>query len=153
MSRYSTLTLDDGAVLRNCKSQHYDGGAAGLYTSTSEFVMNGTARMEDNEADYGGGVYIGNILASFTMNGGTIANNTATKYGGGVYCEANKQYGSNDTAKINLNGGTITGNTAGIAGGGVYFGGMTTCKVAGTVNITGNTQGDDKAASLSLIHI
>ena len=24
---------------------------------------------------------------------------------------------------------------------------MTTCKVAGTVNITGNTQGDDKAAS------
>lgn len=147
LSQYSTLTLDDGAVLRNCKSQHYDGGAAGLYTSTSEFVMNGTARMEDNEADYGGGVYIGNILASFTMNGGTIANNTATKYGGGVYCEANKQYGSNDTAKINLNGGTITGNTAGIAGGGVYFGGMTTCKVAGTVNITGNTQGDDKAAS------
>ena len=147
LSRYSTLTLDDGAVLRNCKSQHYDGGAAGLYTSTSEFVMNGTARMEDNEADYGGGVYIGNILASFTMNGGTIANNTATKYGGGVYCEASKQYGSEDTAKINLNGGTITGNTAGIAGGGVYFGGMTTCKVAGTVNITGNTQGDDKSAS------
>ena len=147
LSRYSTLTLDDGAVLRNCKSQHYDGGAAGLYTSTSEFVMNGTARMEDNEADYGGGVYIGNILASFTMNGGTIANNTATKYGGGVYCEASKRYGSEDTAKINLNGGTITGNTAGIAGGGVYFGGMTTCKVAGTVNITGNTQGDDKAAS------
>lgn len=147
LSRYSTLTLDDGAVLRNCKSQHYDGGAAGLYTSTSEFVMNGTARMEENEADYGGGVYIGNILASFTMNGGTIANNTATKYGGGVYCEASKRYGSEDTAKINLNGGTITGNTAGIAGGGVYFGGMTTCKVAGTVNITGNTQGDDKAAS------
>lgn len=147
LSRYSTLTLDDGAVLRNCKSQYYDGGAAGLYTSTSEFVMNGTARMEDNEADYGGGVYIGNILASFTMNGGTIANNTATKYGGGVYCEASKRYGSEDTAKINLNGGTITGNTAGIAGGGVYFGGMTTCKVAGTVNITGNTQGDDKAAS------
>lgn len=147
VSRYSTLTLDDGAVLRNCKSQHYDGGAAGLYTSTSEFVMNGTARMEDNEADYGGGVYIGNILASFTMNGGTIANNTATKYGGGVYCEASKRYGSEDTAKINLNGGTITGNTAGIAGGGVYFGGMTTCKVAGTVNITGNTQGDDKTAS------
>lgn len=147
VSRYGTLTLDDGAVLRNCKSQYYAGGAVGLFTGTSEFVMNGTARMEDNEADYGGGVYVANILAAFTMNGGTIANNTATKYGGGVYCEANKQYGSNDTAKINLNGGTITGNTAGIAGGGVYFGGMTTCKVAGTVNITGNTQGDDKAAS------
>ena len=81
--RYSTLTLDDGAVLRNCKSQHYDGGAAGLYTSTSEFVMNGTARMEDNEADYGGGVYIGNILASFTMNGGTISHNQALANGGG----------------------------------------------------------------------
>lgn len=147
VSRYGTLTLDDGAVLRNCKSQYYAGGAVGLFAGTSEFVMNGTARMEDNEADYGGGVYVANILAAFTMNGGTIANNTATKYGGGVYCEANKQYGSNDTAKINLNGGTITGNTAGIAGGGVYFGGMTTCKVAGTVNITGNTQGDDKAAS------
>lgn len=147
VNRYGTLTLDDGAVLRNCKSQYYAGGAVGLFAGTSEFVMNGTARMEDNEADYGGGVYVANILAAFTMNGGTIANNTATKYGGGVYCEANKQYGSNDTAKINLNGGTITGNTAGIAGGGVYFGGMTTCKVAGTVNITGNTQGDDKAAS------
>lgn len=147
VSRYGTLTLDDGAVLRNCKSQYYAGGAVGLFAGTSEFVMNGAARMEDNEADYGGGVYVANILAAFTMNGGTIANNTATKYGGGVYCEANKQYGSEDTAKINLNGGTITGNTAGIAGGGVYFGGMTTCKVAGTVNITGNTQGDDKAAS------
>ena len=146
VSRYGTLTLEDGAVLRNCKSQYYAGGAVGLFAGTSEFVMNGTARMEDNEADYGGGVYVANILAAFTMNGGTIANNTATKYGG-VYCEARKQYGSNDTAKINLNGGTITGNTAGIAGGGVYFGGMTTCKVAGTVNITGNTQGDDKAAS------
>ena len=146
VSRYGTLTLDDGAVLRNCKSQYYAGGAVGLFAGTSEFVMNGTARMEDNEADYGGGVYVANILAAFTMNGGTIANNTATKYGG-VYCEANKQYGSEDTAKINLNGGTMTGNTAGIAGGGVYFGGMTTCKVAGTVNITGNTQGDDKAAS------
>ena len=146
VSRYGTLTLDDGAVLRNCKSQYYAGGAVGMFAGTSEFVMNGTARMEDNEADYGGGVYVANILAAFTMNGGTIANNTATKYGG-VYCEANKQYGSEDTAKINLNGGTITGNTAGIAGGGVYFGGMTTCKVAGTVNITGNTQGDDKAAS------
>lgn len=146
VSRYGTLTLDDGAVLRNCKSQYYAGGAVGLFAGTSEFFMNGTARMEDNEADYGGGVYVANILAAFTMNGGTIANNTATKYGG-VYCEANKQYGSEDTAKINLNGGTITGNTAGIAGGGVYFGGMTTCKVAGTVNITGNTQGDDKAAS------
>lgn len=146
VSRYGTLTLDDGAVLRNCKSQYYAGGAVGLFAGTSEFVMNGAARMEDNEADYGGGVYVANILAAFTMNGGTIANNTATKYGG-VYCEANKQYGSEDTAKINLNGGTITGNTAGIAGGGVYFGGMTTCKVAGTVNITGNTQGDDKAAS------
>lgn len=146
VSRYGTLTLDDGAVLRNCKSQYYAGGAVGLFAGTSEFVMNGTARMEDNEADYGGGVYVANILAAFTMNGGTIANNTATKYGG-VYCEANKQYGSEDTAKTNLNGGTITGNTAGIAGGGVYFGGMTTCKVAGTVNITGNTQGDDKAAS------
>lgn len=147
VSRYGTLTLEDGAVLRNCKSQYYAGGAVGLFAGTSEFVMNGTARMEDNEADYGGGVYVANILAAFTMNGGTIANNTARKYGGGVYCEANKQYGSEDTAKINLNGGTITGNTAGIAGGGVYFGGMTTCKVAGTVNITGNTQGDDKAAS------
>ena len=147
VSRYGTLTLEDGAVLRNCKSQYYAGGAVGLFAGTSELVMNGTARMEDNEADYGGGVYVANILAAFTMNGGTIANNTARKYGGGVYCEANKQYGSNDTAKINLNGGTITGNTAGIAGGGVYFGGMTTCKVAGTVNITGNTQGDDKAAS------
>ena len=147
VSRYGTLTLEDGAVLRNCKSQYYAGGAVGLFAGTSEFVMNGTARMEDNEADYGGGVYVANILAAFTMNGGTIANNTARKYGGGVYCEANKQYGSNDTAKINLNGGTITGNTAGIAGGGVYFGGMNTCKVAGTVNITGNTQGDDKAAS------
>lgn len=84
VSRYGTLTLDDGAVLRNCKSQYYAGGAVGLFAGTSEFAMNGTARMEDNEADYGGGV---------------------------------------------------------------YFGGMTTCKVAGTVNITGNTQGDDKAAS------
>lgn len=46
-------------MLRNCKSQHYDGGAAGLFAGTSEFVMNGTARMENNEADYGGGVYIG----------------------------------------------------------------------------------------------
>ena len=43
VSRYGTLTLEDGAVLRNCKSQYYAGGAVGLFAGTSEFVMNGTA--------------------------------------------------------------------------------------------------------------
>ena len=36
VSRYGTLTLDDGAVLRNCKSQYYAGGAVGLFAGTSD---------------------------------------------------------------------------------------------------------------------
>ena len=39
----SGLTLDDGAVLRNCKSQYYAGGAVGLFAGTSARTLTPSA--------------------------------------------------------------------------------------------------------------
>lgn len=117
VSRYGTLTLEDGAVLRNCKSQYYAGGAVGLFAGTSEFVMNGTARMEDNEADYGGGVYV-DLYATLDLSGtARIAGNYACAadykesatfgggFGGGVYV----------AGTFDMRGGEICDNFAGLA--------------------------------------
>lgn len=155
VSRYGTLTLDDGAVLRNCKSQYYAGGAVGLFAGTSEFVMNGTARMEDNEADYGGGVY---VAGTFDMRGGEICDNFAglanykDKYGnddrrggdgGGVYL-----YSKSD---FSMSGGSIQDNTVDDRGGGVFVRGYDhTITLSGRSIIQNNVDKDNQDNNLYL---
>lgn len=149
---YSTVNLEDGAVIQNCKNIYNDGGAvylgSGNSKGTASFTMSGTARMENNEARDGGAVYVANAPAAVTISGGTMQNNTARKNGGAIGCQAYRYMSSSELpVDLTLTGGTIKNNTAGIKGGGVYFTGITTCTVGGALNITGNTQGDSKTAS------
>ena len=149
---YSTVNLEDGAVIQNCKNIYNDGGAvylgSGNSKGTASFTMSGTARMESNEARTGGAVYVANAPAAVTISGGTMQNNTARKNGGAIGCQAYRYMSSSEPpVDLTLTGGTIKNNTAGIKGGGVYFGGITTCTVGGALNITGNTQGESKTAS------
>ena len=63
------------------KEDLYEYGG-GIYVSlTGEFCMNGGI-VENNNAYYGGGIY---IKGKATMNGGVIRNNVATNKGGGIY--------------------------------------------------------------------
>lgn len=149
---YSTVNLEDGAVIQNCKNIYNDGGAVYLSSGnsggTASFTMSGTARMESNEARTGGAVYVANAPAAVTISGGTMQNNTARKNGGAIGCRAYRYMSTTELpVDLTLTGGTIQNNTAGIKGGGVYFGGITTCTVGGALNITGNTQGESKTAS------
>lgn len=149
---YSTVNLEGGAVVQNCKNIYNDGGAvylsSGNSKGTASFTMSGTARMESNEARTGGAVYVANAPAAVTISGGTMQNNTARKNGGAIGCQAYRYMSSSELpVDLTLTGGTIQNNTAGIKGGGVYFTGITTCTVGGALNITGNTQGDSKTAS------
>lgn len=141
---YSTVNLEDGAVVQNCKNIYNDGGAvylsSGNSKGTASFTMSGTARMENNEARDGGAVYVANAPAAVTISGGTMQNNTARRNGGAIGCQAYRYMSSSELpVDLTLTGGTIKNNTAGIKGGGVYFGGITTCTVGGALNITGNT--------------
>ncbi len=60
--------------------------AGGTFTMSGGTIGSST---DANEADLGGGVYIGvNVeKGSFTMSGGTIKGNTATQNGGGVFVQ------------------------------------------------------------------
>ena len=90
--------------------------AGGTFTMSGG-TIGGTEANSANEADLGGGVYIGvntdtREKGSFTMGGGTITGNTADKNGGGVYVQ---------DGTFTMMGGTIGGTTANTAeyGGGV----------------------------------
>ena len=80
--------------------------AGGTFTMSGG-TIGGTEANSANEADLGGGVYIGvNVeKGSFTMSGGTIKGNTADQNGGGVYV-------AGGTFTVSGSSLTITGNTA-----------------------------------------
>ena len=156
-----TLNLEGNTVIRNCKSSDNDGGA--IFMGSHDTPINGgqailnisgNVILENNEAGYGGVVYIRDYGYSgpftpskLTMTGGTMRNNTARKAGGAIYSHDIKTTYRTEDVPLKLLGGTIQNNTAGIKGGGVYFTGLAACTVGGALNITGNTQGESKTAS------
>lgn len=133
--------------------------AGGTFTMSGGTIGSST---DANEADLGGGVYVGvntgtGEKGSFTMGGGTITGNTATQNGGGVYV-AGGTFTMSDTATIQdntatthgggvhvgdgtftMNGGIITGNTTDGNGAGVYLDGAN-AKV--TLNNTSSISGN-----------
>lgn len=156
-----TLNLEGNTVIRNCKSSENDGGA--IFMGSHDTPINGgqailnisgNVILENNEAGYGGVVYIRDYGYSdpftpskLTMTGGTMRNNTARTAGGAIYSHDIKTTYRTEDVPLKLLGGTIQNNTAGIKGGGVYFTGLAACTVGGALNITGNTQGESKTAS------
>ena len=117
------------------------GGGGVFVIAGGTFTMSGgtIGGTDANEADLGGGVYVGvntdtREKGSFTIGGGTITGNTATQNGGGVYV-AGGTFTMSDTA-------SLQGNTATTHGGGVHIlSGGTFTMNGGTID--GTIGGDD----------
>jgi hypothetical protein len=122
-----SLTLNEGAVLRNNINTGSGGGVNFSYVSGT-FNMNGGIISGNTSTVNGGGVL---VSGTFNMNGGIISGNTATNEGGGVYI---------NTGTFNLEGGTIDSNQAYYAGGGVLVGFLgSITKTGGTIYGNDNT--------------
>jgi hypothetical protein len=98
-----TFTMNDGAVLRNNQADY--GG--GVYVNSGTFTMTGGI-ISDNEASSGGGVF---VVGIFAMSDGTISGNNVEYNGGGVNIE--------EVGEFTMTGGEISDNIAN-NGGGVY---------------------------------
>ena len=112
------------------------GGGGVFVIAGGTFTMSGgtIGGTDANEADLGGGVYVGvntdtSEKGSFTIGGGTITGNTATQNGGGVYMSGG-EFEMTGTA-------ILQGNTATTHGGGVHiFSGGTFTMNGGTIGGT-----------------
>ena len=119
--------IHDNIVEPHPSHSDYDLVGGGIaWRNNGTFTISGNARIENNEADYGAGVYIG--MGSATMSGGVISGNTAGADGGGVYVAADSSLSISGTTEITANKAT--------RGGGIYVGG--TLNLAGTPFIYDN---------------
>ena len=140
-----------GGAIRNFK-----GNASG-----SQFIVDGTAKFDNNKASWGGGALSNDTNSLFSVSGGAMfEGNTAGLYGGAIYNKGTVSFGGlaifNDNKTGNTteaNGGAVynytssafeanagakfTNNTAGAHGGAVYNGGSFTLK--GDATFTDNT--------------
>ena len=135
----AVFNMYSGTICNNTSTDRVDGGGVTVMGGTFN-LYGGT--ISDNQAlsgkGIGGGVFVAN-QGTFNMSGGTITRNQAIS-GGGVFVGG--AYTSADRTSFNgtfdMSGGSITGNTA---GGGVHvntYSTLTTFKVSGTAEITGN---------------
>ena len=80
-----TFNMTGGSITNNKATGSNDGDGGGVYAGQNgTFHMSGTARITDNQARCGGGVY---VYGTFHMEGGSITGNKATGGydGGGVF--------------------------------------------------------------------
>ncbi|GEM_PF-6106056 len=141
----ATLTLENGALIDNCKAEGGTNAFGGGIFNKGTLVMNTGAVIQNCKATKGAAVHNdGNTFVGFTMNGGEIKNNTAAKSGGGVQ--------NSKKATFAMKGGAITGNTVTDGfGGGVFNSGS--LSLSGNAGITGNTVGTTtkKAGNLAIV--
>ncbi|MFK5894368.1 MAG: hypothetical protein QM504_14190 [Pseudomonadota bacterium] len=86
----------------------------GLYIESSTVTMSANASINDNQAQYGGGVHIFSLGLDSNIINGEIKNNTATTDGGGIYVW------SATASNVDLNGVNINNNTA-QNGAGIFY--------------------------------
>ncbi len=107
----ATVTLDlNGFTLQG-------NGTGSVITVEGTLFINdsstsGAGEITGGNAEYGGGIYIGEY-GKVEMNGGKISNNQASQFGGGVYLKMRN-------ASFTLKNGEISENTA-VKGAGVYL--------------------------------
>ena len=130
-----TLEMNEGInLIKNFNDSDFPAG--GVYVGEGNFTMNGGA-ISDNQALFGGGVYIVHDTGwdegdgSLIMSGSAeISGNSALYFGGGVYVEG---------GTLTMEGGTINSNETAGDGGGVY-------DVNGILNMGGNAVISDNIA-------
>ena len=159
-----SVTLGDGATLRNSDAGTNEGGAVYVEGAYTNLVMKQGAVITGCSAENGGGVLVQS--GTFAMEGGTITACTATT-GGGVMAQGGtfEMYGGTvsgcsaetgggvciGAASMYMYGGTITENNATVNGGGIavssadarlYFGRGNKTDATGICTVTDNTLAD-----------
>lgn len=119
--------ISDNSAIADEEVEDALSAGGGIYGGAESYiyVSDADALIEENTADYGGGIYSEDEV---TISAGTIKVNSANWDGGGVYTE--------DT--ITISGGIIEYNTASWHGGGVY-GKYITFPVGGSGIVRENT--------------
>ena len=128
-----SLTLGDGAVVRNNNNTTANGAAGGVCLIDGELYIQEGAQISNNTAQLGGGVYI--VSGSVVMSGGEISDNTATTYGG--------VYVYNSDSFFTLESGTISNNQANKVGGGIFV------NSDGTLELRGGNVADNNATNFA----
>ncbi len=110
----STLTIEWSTINNNTRW----GGGGGVHGLSGEFTTINNCLIYDNQATYGGGIYIGN--GNLFVNNSTINNNktefgTTNSSGGGIY------YDGDWTYQALINNSTITNNEGSDYGGGITY--------------------------------
>lgn len=142
--RKGEFTMTGGVIEKN----YADGSGGGVYNVAGTILLDSSATIRENEANFesgtssGGGV--ANYHGSFTMQGGTIANNRCGgNGGGGVSIQAEYGNGFTTNATLNMTGGIIAANTSSMYGGGLGLyagqGVLTIANIRGTAQIYDNT--------------
>jgi CSLREA domain-containing protein len=98
----SGLTVTGGKTLNISPG----GGNGGGIRNQATLLTLTNVTVDDNEADYGGGIFVGGPV---TLNNCTVSGNTALAGGGGIINYIN--------GPLILNNSTVSGNTGGFAGG------------------------------------
>ena len=115
------------------------GGGVNVLQNLSFFTMQDNARVYDNSATYGGGVYIDEGATFIIRDNASVYDNTAD-YGGGVnvggYLFGYNVSGTSFTMQGNS---SVTNNTATASGGGVYVASGGTFTRSGSASVTNNS--------------
>jgi pilin isopeptide linkage protein len=131
----STATISDNAVISGNTSVSYGGG---IWTypnfSPANFVNIEGGTIENNMANFGGGISMGEIpgyTPVLTITGGIITNNSAITDGGGIIARG---------SLVSVANCFITNNTAGLDGGGIWiaYAELANLTVASDVIFSGN---------------
>ena len=130
---YAYINMTGGEISHNTAARY--GGGVYMDDGDKEFKMSGNAKISDNTAEYGGGMFVCSKNNELSENA-IISGNKSTKSGGGIYMSKAADW---TASSLTMSGGEISQNTAGTNGGGieVYGGGVT---MTGG-NISGNTAG------------
>ncbi len=111
ISLTGTSRIGNIAEANNATSK---GGGAYL-TNASSLTMGANAKVSNNTALFGAGVFLLTDVSGNTLSGGTIENNSAVAQGGGVYIRSIQ-----DSAIITVENMTLRGNR-GQDGGGIAY--------------------------------
>ena len=95
--------------------------------------------IDNNQANYGGGVFQSGAGGQVTVTNSVIMSNTATNHGGGLYVEGN----------ATLTGSSLNGNTAGWHGGGINVNPGSLLMTGGVVVGNHATQGNGGGVNLN----
>lgn len=147
-SYVNSLVMNEGSVIQGCNSRTNGGGINVAARNQGDgIVLNGNAKIINNRAAYGGGIYyrsyVREVTSELTVGANVlIEGNEAASAGGGINFSGYRE-GANGASDLTIReGASIRGNRA-VNGGGIYFYGA---YAGDTLNLTAGPNVADNVA-------